>query len=296
MIKPGTSDRSENMDTLLFEENLYSQDTEFEILHALLPYIHEKTFIDVGAEKGTFARFLLQHGFRGVLFEPCPRHYDALQELTEHTTSRFFSYAIDGRDRETLFYINCDDNGEPLDYFHSLHYLANDPQVKHQKHILVTCRSLQSLLNEGTIEKDIGILKIDTEGNDLQILKGMGEVCPEVIICEFFTKGLFAGWEQGDPRALITKIEQFGFSHYLAVKRCADRELVSFSPVVFCEKQWGNLIFLNAELYQQAFHPLRLKGNRAYFIGGNDGSIEPPFLQHLSSNLCCPLLMHRVLI
>ena len=244
------------MDTPFFEEDLYSQNTEFQILHSLFPYINGETFIDVGAEKGTFARFFLQRGFQGTLFEPCSKHHPLLQEMARNSHCQFFPYAIDARDRQANFYISCDEKGEPTDSFHSLHYL-DDPRVKHQRSIQITCRNLQSLFQEGVIDKNIGVLKIDTEGNDLQVLKGMGEVNPEVLICEFFTTGLYAGWEQSNPRGVIAEAEKLGFTYYLAVKRFKDFELVSFSPAVFCEQQWGNLIFLKKEIYRQTFQELQ---------------------------------------
>ncbi|MFZ2630186.1 MAG: hypothetical protein WAX48_01265, partial [Desulfosalsimonadaceae bacterium] len=69
------------------KEELYAQETEFKILSTLLPYIKNKTFIDVGAEKGSFARQLMDFGFTGTLFEPCPKHHKDLIRLTENTGS-----------------------------------------------------------------------------------------------------------------------------------------------------------------------------------------------------------------
>ncbi|MFZ2805430.1 MAG: hypothetical protein WAZ60_03460, partial [Desulfosalsimonadaceae bacterium] len=74
------------------KEELYAQETEFKILSTLLPYIKNKTFIDVGAEKGSFARQLMDFGFTGTLFEPCPKHHKDLIRLTENTGSRFFFF------------------------------------------------------------------------------------------------------------------------------------------------------------------------------------------------------------
>ena len=237
-------------------DRLYDQDTEFNVLSILIPHILTKTFIDVGAEKGMFAKFLINSGFQGVLFEPCPKHHEILDQLTKRTGCQFFPYAIDECDREATLYISCDERGEPQDYFHSLHCLPEDPQVKHQKEISVSCRSLRSLLREGIIGKDNGVLKIDTEGNDLRVLMGLGELRAEVLICEFFTEGLFAGWEQGNPAGLISEAKGLGYNYYIATKRCGDRELVSFSPAVFCKKQWGNLIFLSDAVYNQSFEEL----------------------------------------
>ncbi|MBC2714669.1 MAG: FkbM family methyltransferase [Desulfobacteraceae bacterium] len=240
------------------KEELYAQESEFKILKILLPYIKNKTFIDVGAEKGSFARQLMEFGFTGTLFEPCPKHHPELMRLTENSGSLFFDFAIDKKDREASLHIAVDENGEPMDYYHSLHYLSDDSRVNHQKEIPVNCRSLESLLNEGIIGNDIGILKMDTEGNDLQVIQGMAGVLPEVLICEFFTQGLYAGWSAAAPEGLIAEVKNaLGYDHYMAIKRLADFELISFGPAVFLEKQWGNLIFINNELYHGAFKELQ---------------------------------------
>ena len=261
-------------------EELYAQETEFKILSILLPYLKNRTFIDIGAEKGSFAKQLMETGFRGTLFEPCPKHHKDLIQLTENSGSVFFDFAIDIKDREASLHIAVDEHGEPLDYYHSLHYLPDDLRVNHQKEIPVHCRSLESLLNEGVIRKDIGILKIDTEGNDLQVIQGMAGVLPQVLICEFFTQGLYAGWSSAAPEGLIAAVKNaLGYDHYMAVKRLDNVELVSFGPAVFLEKQWGNLIFIHNELYQTAFKELQqavISSEKYIFemAGKNDAQIR----------------------
>ena len=245
------------MKNSLLRDGIYFQDTDFLIMKTLLPFITQKNFVDVGAEKGSFAKFLLQEGFQGLLFEPCPKHYAILDGLVQNAAARFFPYAIDSTDREAEFYINCDEQGKPTDYFHSLYYVANDPRIRHDQKIRVVCRCLRSLLQEGILDKHIGILKIDTEGNDLQVLRGLGEVRPEVLMCEFFTQGIYSGWEQGNPYDLIAEAKTLGFHHYLAIKRYRLTELLSWNPSVFSEQQWGNLIFLNNEIYTRALQELQ---------------------------------------
>jgi FkbM family methyltransferase len=247
-----------NTDCPEAKEGLYAQESEVKILSILLPHFKNKTFIDVGAEKGSFAKQLMDAGFRGTLFEPCPKHHKDLMRLTENSGSLFFDFAIDKKDREASLHIAVGESGEPMDYYHSLHYLSDDPRVNHQIEIPVKCRSLGSLLNEGIIQHDVGILKIDTEGNDLQVIQGMAGVLPEVLICEFFTQGLYAGWSAAEPEGLIAEVKNIlGYDHYLAIKRLENFELISFGPAGFLEKQWGNLVFINDEMYHGAFKELQ---------------------------------------
>lgn len=227
----------------------YAQDTEFILLDILTDALQEHTFIDVGAEKGSFARFFMEKGLQGVLFEPFPRHHAALEALIEGTPSRLLPYAIDDEDGTGTLHLSYDDDGVLHDHFHSLIPLHNDPRVHHEDSLSVTCRSLESLHDEGLLDAHIGILKIDTEGNDLNVLRGMGAVRAEVLLCEFFTEGLYAGWEAAHPEGLIAEARRLGYRHYLAVMKHRGGEVISWSPVAFEREEWGNLIFLEEAVY-----------------------------------------------
>jgi FkbM family methyltransferase len=241
------------------QATLYAQETEFAVLAALLPALRSKTFLDIGAEKGSFGKFLLDRGLKGSMFEPFPGHQPALQTLAAATGATFFPYAVDREDRAAQFHIACDEQGRTVDYYHSLHKIDQDTRVRHQKAIDVQCRSLASLAAAGEIPLEIGILKTDTEGNDLAVMQGMGPVQAEVLICEFFTEGLYEGWAEAHPRGLIARAEQLGFSQYIAIKRWEGNELASLKPAVFLPKQWGNLIFIRFKLFrevQEALHKI----------------------------------------
>lgn len=237
--------------------DLYAQETEFAVLSAVLPALRARTFLDIGAEKGTFARFLLERGFTGSLFEPFPGHQQDLAALAARSGAKFFPCAVDREDRTAQFHLACDEQGQLVDYYHSLHKIEHDDRVRHRKVIDVPCRSLGSLAAAGEIPKEIAVLKTDTEGNDLAVLQGLGSVQAEVLICEFFTEGLYRGWRDAHPPGLIARAEQLGFSQYLAIKRWEGQELVSLKPAVFLPKQWGNLVFMRLKVFRDAQEALQ---------------------------------------
>lgn len=231
--------------------NLLSQETEIHVLDALLPYVR-KSFVDVGAEKGALARFLAEHGLQGVCLEPLPKHAEALAALAATHGIRHLAVAADEQDGEAEFHLACDDKGQPLDFFHSLQPLQNDLRVKHQQKLRVKCRSLASLCTEGLIEMELGILKIDTEGNDLRVLRGAGPVRADVVLCEFFTKGIYNGWEEAAPGGLIARAQQLGYEWWIAVRRRDAAEIVSLGTTSFSDREWGNLIFLRKPVFEAA--------------------------------------------
>ena len=235
--------------------DVLAQDTEIALLTALLPHVRP-TLVDVGAEQGAFARFLIDHGMSAVLFEPLPKHQPALEALSRTGQARHFTYAIDQSDGEAEFHIACDEQGNPLNHFHSLQRLDNDRRVQHTKTLRVTCRSLSSLLAEGVVGPEPGILKIDTEGNDLRVLRGLGPIRADVILCEFFTQGIYNGWKEAEPARLIEEGRKLGYSHWLAIRRRGENELISLNPLSFTEKEWGNLIFVREPVFSAAWPAL----------------------------------------
>ncbi|QIF00135.1 FkbM family methyltransferase [Roseimicrobium sp. ORNL1] len=235
-------------------EGLYQQETEVAMLKILAGKVKRKTFLDVGAEKGSFARELMALGFSGVLFEPFAEHLPALNKLVEGTGSRVLSCAVDATDHEGRLHIAKDEEGRPLEYFHSLQAAPSATNFQHDEEgVPVACRSLDSLAREGAIEARVGILKVDTEGNDLRVLEGMGPVRAEVLMCEFVTPRLYPDWICSFPEGLMAAAKAMGYEHCLAVSRFDEHEIVEVDPIHFVDGEWGNLIFTSKELLDAAY-------------------------------------------
>jgi FkbM family methyltransferase len=228
------------------------QDLEIELIRILAPHARARFFVDVGAEKGRFASAMFGCGMRGALFEPMARHFAALAELAMRHGSTAYPYAIDENDGEREFFIACGPDGTELDFFHSLQKLDNATQFHHSRSVRVRCRSLKSLAAEGALPGSIGILKTDTEGNDLAVLRGLGRIRPELVVCEYFTEGLYAGWKDARPRPAIELMRSLGYSRYVATKRVGEFEYCSGSPAGFLPAQWGNLFFIRDSLFADA--------------------------------------------
>lgn len=231
----------------------HSQNTEIVLISRLVNYLANKDFVDVGAEKGAFAVTMLKLGMNGVMFEPMPKHFPALLDLVnQYSNAAFLTCAITDTDATRQFNVATDAGGRELDYFHSLQ-MADAPGVfSHSKFFQVECRSLQSLVKSGEIPADLGVLKTDTEGNDLNVLRGLGALRPEVVICEYFTQGLYGGWPEGDPQMIIEHMRTLGYREFLATKRMGDLEFVAICMALYREKQWGNLFFFREDFYEKA--------------------------------------------
>lgn len=237
------------------EDNLYRQDTDVELIGILKPYLNNLQFFDVGAEKGGFSEALLELGFeQAFIFEPLPSHQKKLADKFSSAPVRIFPCALDAEDRQASFHVACDEDGKELDYFHSLNKIPAHGFFKHSKEIPVDCRSLDSLVKGDEIPSKVGVLKIDTEGNDLKVLLGLGNLRPEVILCEYVPKEIYPEWEYSFADKLIPYAKSLGYDVVLAVQRRAgsDSETVRLNPVSFTPQDWGNLVFLTKELFLRA--------------------------------------------
>ena len=250
--------------------NSLSQDTEIELINLLVPHLENKNFIDIGAEKGVFALTLLAHEMNGILFEPMPKHRITLQKIVDQYPSTILhSCAITNTDSIQQFNIATDDNGNELDFYHSLQK-ANAPGVfSHSKSFEVDCRSIQSLIATGEILTSLGVLKTDTEGNDLNVLRGLGALRPELVICEYFSKDLYDGWPEGGPEPIIEHMQNLGYSTFLATKRVDGLEFITVNSPLFSKKQWGNLFFFRPDFFKNVESIIAnfVNDNEEYLIG-----------------------------
>jgi FkbM family methyltransferase len=243
----------------IVDDNLYMQDSEIKILDILLKYIKLKSFFDIGAERGSFTQFLLKSGFeKGYVFEPLERHYLHLQNRFRKQNVKVYGLAIDCEDKLSTLNVACDDFGNEMDYFHSLNKIDNHPYFKHQKHVEIQCRSLESMLKNGEISSSCGVLKIDTEGNDLNVLKGIGVLRPEIIICEFVPPSVYPQWELSFACNLVPYVKKLGYDHYIMIQRThgIDKEQVLLDPKIFGDADWGNIFFLNHDVYSRCIRDI----------------------------------------
>lgn len=251
------------------EHNSLSQDTELRLIQMLVPHLAHQNFVDVGAEKGVFASVMLELGLSGVLFEPMPKHLQTLQQLVDgyQRNAKLYTCAITAMDGTQEFHVATDASGQELDYYHSLQKAEAPGVFSHSKAFAVECRSLQSLAIEEKLPTAIGVLKTDTEGNDLNVLRGLGALRPELVICEYFMEGMYSGWNEGFPQQIIEYMHMLGYQNFLITKRVGDLEFLELNTSAYHEKQWGNLLFFREDFF------LKTKAVMAAFLLENEKKI-----------------------
>lgn len=126
-------------------------------------------------------------------YEACPHRAKVIQEtILPHFEGIFFdNYAISDEAGEINFYpakINDEYDGQGSIGEHSEDYKKNYPQVKQMKPVKVQCRKLSQFFDFHP-----NLLHIDVEGFEINVLRGLGDIRPDVIFLEFIVNG--RGWK-----------------------------------------------------------------------------------------------------
>jgi len=164
--------------------------------------------IDVGAYHGDFSKYFLERGlFSGaVLFEPNPRNADIVEEfartLPNITVERL---AVGSASGSVSFF--CDDQaatGSVLPYAYAPNGELNQYSV--------SMSTLDSYLEGKGMEHEIGLLKIDTQGHDLEVLKGAERTLAAsepIVVMEMLFAGLYSG--QSAPCDILSWMSAKGY-------------------------------------------------------------------------------------
>ena len=135
------------------------------------PFRHKSVLLDVGAYQGDFARTMLEMPGtpfqRAVLFEPNPQNFTYLKERFAGNASvqleNCACHCTAGR--QTMF---C--QGES--YTASLLPYATPTPEGAARQFTVKTLTLDEYLAPQDFRGNIGLIKIDTQGNDLRVLQG----------------------------------------------------------------------------------------------------------------------------
>lgn len=146
---------------------------EIWFIKKILSPSNPRVIIDVGANVGNYSKKLLEETSAKIYaLEPNPASYEKLTHLPERVSK--FNLAISDYDGEgVLNFRSSYDERATLDKDISLSYSET-----------VKVSTLKTLIAENNIV-DIDFIKIDTEGFEKEVLKGLGEVRPKFIQFEF---------------------------------------------------------------------------------------------------------------
>ena len=155
--------------------------------------------IDIGANVGKYTKLLLTETNSEVIaFEPLPKAFEELKEIEKNFSSRLNVYNIGIGNKNSNLELNYStEKSELASFIEDLDKLSFIDS-KNNKKIIVEVMTLDSFFKkyEQTYkEKEIDLLKIDTEGFELEVLNGASETLinkkPKFIQIEFNWHQLF---------------------------------------------------------------------------------------------------------
>lgn len=165
-----------------------------------------KTVIDVGVGNGTNSLYRGVGAADYYLVEPVPDTKGIVKNIADRLNAKFFNVAASDTDGETQFYLHDDVTGSS-----TLKQVEKDTRINGTK-IKVPANRLDSIIT-GTLRSPC-LLKIDTQGNELAVLKGTEGILDQVdvIICEVS----FHQFRQGAAEVtdVVIRLKDYGYVMY----------------------------------------------------------------------------------
>jgi len=139
--------------------------------------------IDIGANVGNFGADLRKIGFKGKIysFEPLSSAYKnlALKASNDQFGWKTFNFALGDADSVGEINISANSESSSLRGILPLH-IENAPESKFIAKEKVTIKKLDSIYSEFCTNEDKILLKIDTQGYELNVLDGANKVLKDV--------------------------------------------------------------------------------------------------------------------
>lgn len=225
---------------------------EERIIEFLLPRLKSQTILDVGAHRGNFTSAMLEIGCNSVYaFEPHPELAKTLAKTFESdrrvTILPVALSSDDGSAQLNLVRAQADSqlDADPL-LFSALSPHNMPKGLEFHGSVEVEMRSLRSLSAEGMIPQNAGLLKVDAEGHDLMVFKGMPQGAPyEMLMSEFWSDDfVFASPNIPRHSEIRTYLREVGYGHSISIIRKAGSRIAFVANrMVPISRTWGNTFY-----------------------------------------------------
>lgn len=147
--------------------------------------------IQVGANSGQEISIFEKYTNNIMLFEPNKSLYEYLK--INYNNYLIYNYALGNSDEELDFYV-ASNNGESSSILKPKNHTILYPNVTFEKPLKIKVRRFDNLMEELKLNiDDFNVLISDTQGYELQVLKGFGNLINniELIICEYIDSNLY---------------------------------------------------------------------------------------------------------
>ena len=179
--------------------------------------IEIKNIIDVGSHKGRYFDLFYENFNieRAILIEPQVNYFNYLKSKYKNKKKiKIFNNALSSTKRLKYFYINRHDLTSSLNLInHKNNFLklkskifGFDSKNMIKKKMKIKTETLDNLLKKSKIKK-IDLVKIDTEGHELEVLKGSKKYIKryKIILIEFREDNVYKNYNADKIHRIIVK-------------------------------------------------------------------------------------------
>ncbi len=236
---------------------------ELALVSHLTAFIPHRVAIDVGAHAGVYSEALLKAGFAVHAFEPNPKMISQLRaRLGGRPGFAAHALAVGSSDGTLSLHLLKDSTADHVYDASTLstfttHALPDG--LTYDGALDVPVRSLEKLHADGVLPTEVGYLKVDTEGFDLEVVRGMGSHRYPLVSVEFWDSAMEFG-KSGAMNALpdlVAELQGRGYSWWIVIYRVWGD--TTSSVRFYCnvarsvERSWGNAFFFqDYSLFAQA--------------------------------------------
>ena len=158
----------------------FSIDSEFKNVLMIQKQIN--IFVDVGSNKGEYTNTVLTHfpNAKCYLFEPSITNFQILKKRFTQNNIKIINKALSDSEQSTFLYYNKKGSGQSSLYKRKLNNLNLNKKEK------IKTLKMSNYFNKN-INSIVDLCKIDVEGNELKVLKGLNfdKFLPKLIIVEY---------------------------------------------------------------------------------------------------------------
>lgn len=246
---------------IVTENNAVSelQWVENALLRLLAKSLPNRCMIDVGAHHGTSLAPFIQSGRPVIAFEPIEANRVQLQANFAGAPGLVIrSEAVSDSCTTKEFHLALNLDGTLHEYHHSFETFNEDAWHKKGPVVQVETISLDALIARGEVPPTVGLLKIDTEGHDLAVLKGASTLQADAISVEFWEDEHTFGPSPSPASAMIQVLSGRGYHNFIVLWHERDGTNVCYSSLADLPRNaWGNLFFFHEsqkQIYDSLLH------------------------------------------
>ena len=240
----------------------YFQDIDIELMVYLYSYVPHHRAIDIGANRGDVSNRLLQAGYEVYAFEPFPPVLEKLTtRLGDNPNFHLFPFAIGSANETRDLHIAADQTEDKIyddsTFYSSLTKHSLSEGLVFTETLSVPVKTLSSLHETENLPTDIGLVKIDTEGFDLEVIKGMGDCIYPVVVAEFWDANFPFGQSgaMNHLKDMVKEMRERNYRWHIVIYRIWGSHDISYycNSAYSLDNSWGNVFFFqDYEVFSEA--------------------------------------------